>query len=571
MNTKPPFLRENHLKKAQEILQNLSLDERIAQLLHAAAYSNRGADHEQHLLGLIKNHGIGGLIFFQGDPVKQARQINLYQEAAKVPLLISIDGEWGLGMRLINTLSFPYHMTMGALQNTDLVYRAGAEMAKHCRRAGININFAPVTDVNNNPGNPVINFRSFGENKYNVAEKSNAFIKGIQGEGVLACAKHFPGHGDTDADSHLTLPVIGHDKSRLRDLELYPFAETFKQGLGCVMVAHLSIPALDDTPNLPSTLSPKIVTDLMKKEMAYEGLVFTDALDMKGIADLFPGGIADYKAFEAGNDVMLFSTNVPKAVKLIREGVENGAFPADEVDRRCVKSLAAKDFAGLFEREKIVLENMVEDLFTPESEVINFAIAREAVTVLRNENAFPVPTEQKVAFVTLGAGQAASEHSLENFKELVHHQQNLGQKSENANTVGYTKFQKTVRENYTNADFFRLDPADLENFAAKSAAYDRIVVGLHNLSLKPTDDFGLSELMKNFVAEYAPKSIIVLFGNPYILDKLPGSEKAAGLIVTYQESDYMQVAAAEILNGKIKAKGRLPVSVNAHFPGGAGL
>lgn len=251
------------------IMSTLSKEERIAQLIMVAAYSNKGEEHRQEILNQIKEQKVGGLIFFQGGPVRQVKLMNEYQEASKVPLLGAVDAEWGLGMRLDSTISYPFQMSLGAIQNDNLIYDMGAEVAKQIKRVGLHLNFAPVVDVNNNAANPVINYRSFGENKIKVAKKGIAYMRGLQENGVLPTAKHFPGHGDTDTDSHYALPRIPHSRARLDETELYPFREIIKAGIGGVMVAHLDIPALDST-GVPSTLSKPIISGLLKDELGFK-------------------------------------------------------------------------------------------------------------------------------------------------------------------------------------------------------------------------------------------------------------------------------------------------------------
>ncbi len=311
----PDFLLEQS-KWVDSVFNALTPDERITQLFMIAAYSNKDMKHVRETREIIQKYNVGGLIMMQGGPMKHAKLVNYYQDKAKTPLLLSIDGEWGLAMRLDSTPRYPKQMALGAIQNDSLIYFMGKQIAKECKRVGLHVNFAPVVDVNNNPANPVIGIRSFGENKYKVAEKAYMYMKGMQDEKVMANAKHFPGHGDTDVDSHKGLPLISHPRERLDSLELYPFKYLFDRGLASIMVAHLNVPALDTTKNLASTLSPRIVTDLLRKEMGFEGLVFTDALNMKGASDYFTPGVIDVKALQAGNDVLLFLNDVDYAEPL---------------------------------------------------------------------------------------------------------------------------------------------------------------------------------------------------------------------------------------------------------------
>ncbi len=256
------------------VMNSLDEEAKLGQLFMVAAYSNRDESHLRELRKLVKNQEIGGLIFFQGGPVRQARMTNELQAAADVPLFIAMDAEWGLGMRLDSIPDFPRQMTLGAIQDNQLIYTMGAEIARQCKLLGVHINFAPVVDVNSNPANPVIGSRSFGEYKINVAAKGIAYMRGLQENGVLASAKHFPGHGDTDTDSHLTLPVIRHDMERLKSVELYPFEQLIQDSLASIMVAHMHVPSLDNRPNTATTLSPAVVNDLLKKEMGYKGPYF---------------------------------------------------------------------------------------------------------------------------------------------------------------------------------------------------------------------------------------------------------------------------------------------------------
>jgi len=328
----PPFLHGGHW--VDSVFNSLSIEERIGQLFVIAAYSNKGYEHQQQIDKLIREQHIGGLIFFQGGPVRQANMTNHYQNISKTPLLISMDAEWGLAMRLDSTFRYTKQMMLGAMEQDTLIYRMGADIAEQCKRLGVHVNLAPVVDVNNNPDNPVINSRSFGELRKRVADKGIAYMKGMQDHKVLACAKHFPGHGDTGSDSHLTLPVIQHTRKRLDSLELYPFRRMIRNGVGAIMVAHLYVPALDATENTAVTLSPKVVNGLLKNELAFKGLVFTDALNMKGVSRYFKPGDLDVKALLAGNDILLFSEDVQGAIEKIKQAIADGRITQEEINQR---------------------------------------------------------------------------------------------------------------------------------------------------------------------------------------------------------------------------------------------
>ncbi|MBT8317966.1 MAG: beta-N-acetylglucosaminidase, partial [Lutibacter sp.] len=314
---------ENQHKWVDSIMNRLSIDQKIGQLFMIQAYSNKDKKHTAYIKRMIKKYHIGGLIFMQGTPKKQVELTNSYQAASKIPLLIGFDGEWGLDMRLKNAFRYPWNMTLGAVQNNKLIEQFGEQLGKHCKRVGIHINFAPVVDINTNPINPIIGNRSFGENKYNVTEKAIAFTNGMQRTGVLANAKHFPGHGDTSTDSHKTLPFLDFSLERLDSIELFPYKELFKTDLASVMIAHLNVPSLEPKKGVPTSISYKVVTELLKEKMNFEGLIFTDALNMKGAANYAKPGDIDLAAFMAGNDMLLIPEDVKAAVKKLKSALKN--------------------------------------------------------------------------------------------------------------------------------------------------------------------------------------------------------------------------------------------------------
>src|SRR6056297_125969 len=361
-NGRPEFIQDYEQQWVDSVMNELSLEEQIGQLFMVAAYSNKDENHQEEITSLIKKYKIGGLIFFQGGPVRQAKLTNHFQFVSEIPLLIAIDGEWGLGMRLDSTLSYPRHMMLGAIQNDSLIYQMGYDIGEQLTRLGIHINFAPVVDINNNPQNPVINVRSFGQDRVNVSKKSIAYMEGMQDAGVIAVAKHFPGHGDTNTDSHYALPLIAHDKERLDSLELYPFKRLIDAGVNGIMVAHLSIPALESNIHLPTTLSKPVVTHLLKTKMEFDGLIFTDALNMKGVTQNYQSGDIESMALKAGNDVLLFPEDVSKAIHKIKRQVKSGDIKVERVRESCRKILQAKFQAGLYQspqkENEVALENL---------------------------------------------------------------------------------------------------------------------------------------------------------------------------------------------------------------------
>ncbi|QED38427.1 serine hydrolase [Antarcticibacterium arcticum] len=543
----PEFLQYENSKWVDSIMKTLSPDERIAQLIMVAAYSNRGDEHRKEILKLIKEQKIGGLIFFQGGPVRQVRLMNEYQAHSRVPLLGAIDAEWGLGMRLDTTISYPFQMALGAIQDESLIYDMGAEIARQIKRTGLHLNFAPVLDVNNNPNNPVINYRSFGEDKYNVTSKAIAYMRGMQDHQLLTTAKHFPGHGDTDTDSHYALPQINHSRARLDSLELYPFREVVKAGIGGVMVAHLDIPALDPT-GVPSTLSKPIITQLLKEELGFQGLTVTDAMNMKGVTVGNEPGIVDKDAILAGNDLLEFTEDVPKAIQEIRKAINKGLISQAEIDRRCRKILAVKYWVGLNKFEPTSLINIIEELNTPRANHLNKKLARASITVLKNENnILPVKKLQglRIASVSIGVEEQ-------------------------------TNFQKTLSR-YTRVSHFNLknegSAGDIHTLKNELGNFDLVIAGIHDDSKFPRNTLKISAEVQSFLKELVSEknTIISLFKNPYVLDKLENIEKAAGLIVTYQDTQNYQELAAQLIFGGSGSSGKLPVSVGEKFKVGEGL
>ncbi len=360
----PPFLAEG-AAWADSLMSLMNLEERIAQMIMVYAYSNMGPLHERAVLRQVKRQKVGGILFFQGEPLEQARLTNLYQEAAEIPLLVAIDGENGLGMRLDNTLTYPATMILGGITDNRLIYRLGADMGAQFRRLGVHMNLAPVADINNNPANPVIGSRSFGENPYNVTSKVVALMEGMQDQRVLVAAKHFPGHGDTDTDSHRALPVIPHQRERLDSLELFPFREAIGRGLTGIMVAHLRVPVLDARENRATTLSRPAITGVLKEEMGFRGLIITDALNMKGLSSYFEPGIREVEAVKAGNDILLMPADVEQAIEEIKKAVRQGSISEEEINESCRKILQAKYWTGAQRREAIKVDSLLEDLNDP--------------------------------------------------------------------------------------------------------------------------------------------------------------------------------------------------------------
>ncbi len=515
------------------VYNSLSQEERIGQLFTVKAFSGGKNLNEEAINKLIDSQHIGGITFMQGAPVRQAMLTNKYQRRSKVPLIISMDAEWGLGMRLDSVRNFPRQMMLGATRDTGLVYRMGAAIAAQCRRLGVHIDFAPDVDVNNNAANPVINSRSFGENKYWVAELGKAFMRGLQNFGIIACAKHFPGHGDTNIDSHKDMPLISKSMGQLDSLELYPFREMVAAGVKSVMIGHLEVPALDTTTHVPTSLSKNAVTTLLKDKLGFNGLIVTDALVMEGITKYFGSGDADLRAFEAGNDILLFSADVATGLKRIKNALDSGMIPEIRLEKSVRKILAAKYDAGLSAFKDIDTTNITRDLNAAIDD-IRTSTAREAVTLVKDDNQILNKLNENMSVTYVGI---------------------------NANNT--TPFYESLKQQYPTLKATWLPKGGsteaCQNILAKSAQYDAVIVGIHNVSFTPGSNYGLSDEAINFITQAGCKNnvMIVLMGNAYASQFFCGS---ASVMVTYEDDSLTELVAADVLLKKVKARGKLPVT-----------
>ncbi|MEE3999370.1 glycoside hydrolase family 3 N-terminal domain-containing protein [Tenacibaculum sp. FZY0031] len=524
------------------IMKTMSIDEKIGQLFMIQAYSNKDKKHEDFISNMVTTYHVGNIIFMQGTPDKQVVLNNKYQELAKVPLMVGFDGEWGLDMRLKDTYRFPWNMTLGAVQDTILLQELGKRIGEHCKRVGIHMNFAPVVDVNTNPNNPIIGNRSFGESKENVAEKAIAFTKGMQGVGVLANAKHFPGHGDTEADSHHTLPTINFSKQRLDSVELYPFKKIFEAGVGSVMTAHLSIPALEANPKLPSSLSKSVVTDLLQRSLGFKGLIITDGLNMKGAANYSTPAEIDLAAILAGNDMLLIPQDVPGSIKLIKKTLADGKLTEVRLNHSVKKILKAKYLVGLNKYRPIVTENVVKDVNSPYDEVLHRKLIKNAITVLKNDEAIlPIKNleDKKIAYVSLGSDSGSD------FYEML--------------------------KNYTKVD--KVTDKHLNVLIKKLEKYNLVVVGFHKSNKNPWKSHKFSNKDLVWLQEISRKhkTVLDVFASPYSLLQVPSFTTIEGIVMSYQNSKLAQELSAQALFGAFNLKGKLPVSIKNEFKVGHGL
>ncbi|WP_152286336.1 glycoside hydrolase family 3 N-terminal domain-containing protein [Flavicella marina] len=523
-------------------LSAMSLDEKIGQLFMIQAYSNKDKKHRKFIESEIKKYHIGGLIFMQGTPEKQAELNNRYQKKSKIPLLIGFDGEWGLDMRLKNTFRYPWNMTLGAVQEDQLIKNFGQRLGVHCKRMGIHINFAPVVDINTNPENPIIGNRSFGENKYNVTRKAAAFIEGMQSENVLANAKHFPGHGDTATDSHKTLPQLLFDYERLDAIELYPYTKIFDTGLSSVMVAHLSVPALEPNPEVPTSISYKVITNLLKEKMGFNGLIFTDALNMKGAANYAKPGEIDLAAFLAGNDMLLIPEDVGAAVKKIKRALNTGVLTMERLEFSVRKILKAKYWAGLDNYQPVVLDHLKEDLNTVQDSILHASLVKESITLVQNKNAvFPIKefADTKTAYVKLGDDNNAAFFNMLN--------------------------------KYITVTEVKMDSVD--SGISKLKNFDQVIIGYHKSNSNPWKNFKFQKEELELLQTIAQNNRVILavFASPYSLLDINSFDSIDGVVVAYQNSIYAQEIAAQALFGVVETHGKLPVSIGGHFKEGTGL
>lgn len=540
-----PFINQEH-KWVDSVFNSLTPKERIGQMFLVRAHTNLGQNFIDSVGTVVKNEQLGGLVVFQGGPVRHVDMINNYQKDAKVPLLVTVDGEWGLGMRLPDsTLSFPYQMTLGALQDNSLLYDMGRDVAKDFLRMGIHFNFAPTVDVNNNPKNPVIGFRSFGDNKHNVVAKSKAYMDGMVDGGILASVKHFPGHGDTDVDSHYDLPVLNFSKERLDSLEIFPFKELIQAGAPSVMVGHMFIPSLDNTPNKPSSISKNVVTDLLRNELGFKGLTVTDAMNMKGVTKYFPDGEGDILAIEAGHDLLELSENSARAIDLVEKSIKSGRLNQADIDSRVKRILAAKYWLGLDQYKDADRNGLLEDLNRPATKSLIQRMADGAVTVLNSDQKiFSFNKKVETAVVSVGITEAQD-------------------------------FEKGLAVQLSDAKNFYIpsnaSAEELKKLLKEIKSYKQIVLAIHDNRSRPRPELAIDEPVKEFIGHLAGRrTITVMFTNPYALNSVK-VDRSASIILAYQNDDFMQRAALKVLLRQVKASGKLPVTVSEKYKYNAGL
>ncbi|MDC1371191.1 serine hydrolase [Flavobacteriaceae bacterium] len=526
------------------IYSSMTLKEKVGQLFVIQAFSNKNKNHKDNIINIIRNNNIGGIIFSKGSAHKQVDLTNDFQSESSIPLLIGMDAEWGLNMRLDSTFSFPWNMTLGAIKDNNLIRQVGRSIADHCKRIGVNFNFAPVVDINTNPDNPIIGNRSFGESTQNVSSKSLNFMRGQQEMNILSSAKHFPGHGDTSTDSHKTLPFISHDKKRILKIELKPFKTLINNGLESVMIAHLEVPSLEKTKGLPSTLSYSIVTSLLKNTLGFKGLIITDALEMKGLSNFKSKGNLDMLAFKAGNDILLMSANVSEGIQAIVDEYNLGEISEERLSYSVKKILKAKYKVGLNNFLQISKTNLYNDLNSLENKILNEELVEKAITVVKNnDNMLPIKNlKNSIGYLNFG-----NDNYMAFFDEL-------------------TKYSKI-----DNLDEIDILKTEFESFIESN--YKTIIIGVHANSETPWKSYNLKKEEIIFINRISKKVNVILniFGSPYMLNKFKNIKNINGIIISYQNSKVFQKKSAQLIFGAIESTGILPVSIGKLFSAGQGL
>lgn len=537
------YLSDDEKIWVEEQLGQMNTRQKIAQLFMIAAYSNKDSKHEDEINKLIAE-GIGGVVFFQGTVKRTAELSNRFQNTSKIPLFVAIDGEWGPAMRLSDGIRFPYQMTMGAIQNDSLIFQAGVHMGTQFLRMGINMNLSPVADVNNNPLNPVINFRSFGSDAIRVAHQVTLLNSGMKYSGIMTCAKHFPGHGDTDTDSHLDLPVILHKYNRIDSIELRPFKSLIASGVDAVMVAHLSVPALH-AGGIPATLSDSIITKLLRKKMQYDGLIMTDALNMKGVTKDFKPGEIELKALLAGNDILLYPADPLFSVKYLENAVHEGKLSMEIVEASCKRILRAKYRNGLRNKVVVDIANLQQDLNNPATKALIQDLHEASVVLLQQTNAVPLLKTYTHSIVSVAIGT----DTLSAFQKM---------------SGNYANIQNIVVK--------EINKQNADSILRSLKKYRKVIVTVHGIQVYPANKYGISNETAKFIESIARQNETILIwpGNPYALNNINTSAIRA-ILIGWQRGELVEQVLAQALFGAVEVKGKLSLSLNVGYKYGFGV
>ena len=519
---------------AESLYAKLSMDERIGQLYIVALYTNKDQNHISGVRKLVEQERIGGIILMQDDADQEIALVNEFQKKSRVPMLFGMDAEWGLYQRIKTAHKFPWAMTLGAIQDNNLVYEMASKIAEDAKKMGIYWNFAPVVDVNTNPKNPIIGNRSFGSDVQNVIVKSLAYAQGLQDNGVLAAIKHFPGHGDTDVDSHLDLPVVKHSLERLNKIELAPFKALMDKKIGGAMIAHLYVPQLEKGKNIPASISYDIVTNLLKNKFRYEGLVITDALNMNAVAKKYPAGELDLRAFKAGNDVLLFSQDVPTGKKLIKEALQKGEISEKRLEESVKKILKTKYLLGLQNLRPLSSEGINNVLNNDSHAKISEKLYANALTLLKDEKQLFPLREKEVYYLPLE--EASHEAFLQELSKEI-----------KVKKISFKEIQ-SIPENAV------------------------VIIGLHKDNSTAYKPYKISWESKRLINQVKSRNKVILnvFGSPYALQDVDISG-ISSVLVSYENNPLSMKATAEAYLGKQKINGRLPVVVNEQIKYGMGI
>ena len=535
----PKNISNSDIKKANDWVDktynSLSQDEKLGQLFIVALYTNKGEEFINQIRNIVKNEKIGGLILMQDDAAREINLVNEFQSQSKVPLMIGMDAEWGVFQRIAKAHKYPWAITLGAIQDKNLITEMSAKIAEDCKRMGVNWDFAPVVDVNTNPNNPIIGNRSFGSDVNNVVNSALAYSNGLQDNRILAAIKHFPGHGDTDKDSHLDLPVVSHNLERLEKIEIAPFKALMNKGIGGVMVAHLYVPSLENEKGIPASISKKIVTGLLKEKLGYKGLIITDALNMGAVANKFKAGELDAMAFKAGNDIMLFSQDVATGKKLIQKAIDNGEIQQNRVEESVKKILLTKYNVGLNQYNNINPENVNEDLNNASHSTLVQKMYANALTLIKDEKKL-LPLDCKETYYYVPLEEAPYETFL--------YQLNLG---------------TTVI--FKNSNEINTIPAN-----------SKVIVGFHKDNSTAYKPYKISDASKKILSDLTKNQNVILdvFGSPYALKDIDIS-KVSTVLVSYEHIEDAMKATANGILGQTKISGRLPVLVNDNLKFGIGM
>lgn len=535
----PKNISNSDIKKANDWVDktynSLSQDEKLGQLFIVALYTNKGEEFINQIRNIVKNEKIGGLILMQDDAAREINLVNEFQSQSKVPLMIGMDAEWGVFQRIAKAHKYPWAITLGAIQDKNLITEMSAKIAEDCKRMGINWDFAPVVDVNTNPNNPIIGNRSFGSDVNNVVNSALAYSNGLQDNRILAAIKHFPGHGDTDKDSHLDLPVVPHNLERLEKIEIAPFKALMNKGIGGVMVAHLYVPSLENEKGIPASVSKKIVTGLLKEKFGYKGLIITDALNMGAVANKFKAGELDAMAFKAGNDLMLFSQDVATGKKLIQKAIDNGEIQQNRVEESVKKILLTKYYLGLNQYNNINPVNVNEDLNNASHSALVQKMYANALTLIKDDKKL-LPLDCKETYYYVPLEEAPYETFL--------NQLNL---------------ETTVI--FKNSNEINTIPAN-----------SKVIVGFHKDNSTAYKPYKISDASKKILSDLTKNQNVILdvFGSPYALKDIDIS-KVSTVLVSYENNDDAMKATANGILGHTKIWGRLPVLVNDQLKFGIGM